>query len=369
MPPARGSELFEKVESLRDEYLWDYPDMRFFIERLLGDSPLREKAICAMILKLYVPNPLHMTLPLNADEEQVTEAVENWDLHYELNKQLYDPGMGARLWSIIADTQYAHMIWRLATFQFGRSALRTREPVSEKLWAAVKVSAPLMLMSSLLVYLLAVPLGIICSANHGRWLDSTIAIGLFLLYSIPAFVAAMLLLVFLAYGDFLKIFPMERLHGQGSSQMGFGQYFLDYLWHATLPVVCLSLFGLAPLAMYARTSMLEILGQDFIRTARAKGLPERTVIFKHGLRNALIPIITLFASFLPSLLGGSVLIEYIFNIPGMGRLSYESILLKDIPTVMALIYINAILVMVSILITDLLYVVVDPRITFQGSSR
>ncbi|HOP77608.1 MAG TPA: ABC transporter permease, partial [Thermogutta sp.] len=122
----------------------------------------------------------------------------------------------------------------------------------------------------------------------------------------------------------------------------------------------------AGLAMYARTSMLEVISQDYIRTARAKGLSEFKVIFKHALRNALIPILTLFSNFLPALLGGSVLVEYIFGIHGMGRLSWESIEQKDYPTLMALIYIDAIIVLLSILLTDILYVLVDPRITFSA---
>ncbi len=363
------AKLFELMEEMRD-YSWQPNDKRFFIDRLLTeDAPLEEKVICANILKLYVANPLQMTAAHDASDEQVERTIENWQLHYQLKEGEYNPGTGGRLWSIIGDTQYAHMVWRLVTFRFGRSALPTRDWVSEKIWERVQVSAPLMFMSSVLIYLIAIPLGIICSATHGRMTDKLIAIGLFFLYSIPAFVAGMLLLLYLAYGDYIKIFPMERLHGDGAEHMGFVQYSLDYLWHATLPVLCLSLFGLAPLAMYARTSMLEVLGQDYIRTARAKGLPGWKVLYKHGLRNALIPIITLFASFLPALLGGSVIIEVIFGIPGMGILSYDSILNLDIPTVMALAYINAILVMVSILLTDLLYVFVDPRITFDGASR
>ncbi len=134
-----------------------------------------------------------------------------------------------------------------------------------------------------------------------------------------------------------------------------------------VPVLSLSIFSLAGLAMYSRSSMLDVVNQDYIRTARAKGLSNRNVIFKHALRNALIPIITLFANFLPVLLGGSVLIEVIFNIPGMGRLSYEAILEKDYNTLMAIIYIDGIIVMFSFLLSDLLYVVVDPRISFSRS--
>jgi peptide/nickel transport system permease protein len=160
---------------------------------------------------------------------------------------------------------------------------------------------------------------------------------------------------------------MYGLHSEGSDGWGFLARSADYVWHAFGPIVCLSIFSLAGLAMYARTSLLEVINQDYIRTARAKGLAENFVIYKHALRNGLIPVITLFASFIPGLLSGSVLIEFLFGIPGMGRLSLESILAKDYNTLMALIYIDAIVVMVSILLTDLLYVFVDPRISFGKS--
>src|SRR5262249_13434381 len=246
------------------------------------------------------------------------------------------------------------------------SALATREPVSEKIWDAVKVSAPLMLMAQVLIYLVAVPLGTICAVRHRRIADQLISIGLFFLYSVPPFVAGMLFLMSVCYGEPFKWFPTLGLHSEGASSMNWGPFLVDYFWHAVLPVVCLSLFSLAGMAMYSRSSMLEVIGQDYIRTARAKGVSEGRVILVHALRNGLIPIITLFSSFLPALLGGSVLVEVLFGIPGMGRLSWASIEQKDFPTLMALVYIDAIVVMLSILLTDILYVVVDPRISFSG---
>jgi ABC-type dipeptide/oligopeptide/nickel transport system permease component len=261
------------------------------------------------------------------------------------------------------------MIWRLATFNFGRSALKTREPVSEKIWDAMLVSVPLMLMAELVVYFVAVPLGILCGVNRGNFVDRSTSTILFFLYSVPAFVAGMLFLLFFCYGKYLAIFPMDRLHSDGAENLPFFQYVLDYLWHATLPVICLSLFSLAGIAMYSRTAILDVLGQDYVRTARAKGLPEHKVILKHALRNGLIPILTLFSNFLPAMLGGSVLVEVLFGIPGMGRLSWASIEQKDFPTLMALIYIDAIVVMLSILMTDILYVFVDPRISFESQGK
>jgi ABC-type dipeptide/oligopeptide/nickel transport system permease component len=361
--PTRA-EQFEELE------YFERSQMRFFAERLFDeDSTLEERVVASWALRLYIGKPLRLDVPRDADTELVRQVAENWFAYYEPRQDEFQPGPLEKAWYVVADTQYANMLWRLATFDFGRSAVRTREPVSQKIWDAVIVSAPLMIMAQLVIYTVAVPLGILCAVSRGQWTDRMVSLGLFLLYSIPAYVAGMLFLLFLAYGDYLRWFPMMGLHSEGAEQMGLFSYLLDYLHHAFLPVVCLSLFALAGIAMYSRTSMLDVMGQDFIRTARAKGVSEPRVIFKHGMRNALIPILTLFSNFLPAMLGGSVLIEVIFNIPGMGRLSWESIEQKDFPTLMALIYIDAIVVMVSILLTDILYVFVDPRISFEGRGK
>ncbi|MGE5194421.1 MAG: ABC transporter permease [Deltaproteobacteria bacterium] len=357
----RGA-LFEKLQ----DSSFDRDDLRFFAEKLLGDATLQERFVASVVLKLYVSEPLKLDLPLDASAADVAEVAGNWKIHYALRKRDYEHSLPARCLRLLTDTQYAHMVWRLATFNFGRSALATREPVSEKIWAAVKVSAPLMLMAQVLIYVVAVPLGIICAVRRGRVTDRVISFGLFLLYSIPAFVAGMLFLMAFCYGEPLKWFPTLGLHSEEAASMSWKPYLADYFWHATLPVICLSLFSLAGMAMYARSSMLDVIEQDFVRTARAKGLSEPGVILKHALRNALIPIITLFSSFLPAMLGGSVLVEFLFGIPGMGKLSWASIEQKDFPTLMALIFIDAIVVMFSILLSDLLYVVVDPRISFSG---
>jgi len=359
------SRLFEELGYL------DPKDMGFFAERLLGPSTLEERFVASLALRSYIPYPLQLDLPADASAEMVATVTANWLAHYQPRLAEYHPGLLRKCWYLVSDTQYAHMVWRLVTFNFGRSALKTREPVSQKIWDAVIVSAPLMVMAELVIYLVAVPLGIVCAVHRAGWTDRLVSLGLFLLYSIPPFVAGMLFLLFFCYGDYLRWFPMFGLHSPGAEQLPFWDYALDYLWHAVLPITCLSLFSLAGMAMYSRTSMLDVIRQDYIRTARAKGVAESKVIFKHALRNALIPIVTLFSSFLPAMLGGSVLIEYLFGIPGMGRLSWASIEQKDFPTLMALIYVDAIVVMISILLTDLMYVFVDPRISFgaQGESK
>lgn len=359
--------LFELLE---EEYFYERDDMRFFAEKLLGESVLAEKSICAVVLNLYITRPLPTQVPLSIDEERVRRVSENWLAHYEPRRDIYQPTLGRKTRNILADTQYAHMVWRLVSFQFGRSALKSKEFVSDKLWTAFAISAPLMIMAELVIYFVSIPLGILCAVNRGNIIDRLLSLKLFLLYSVPPFVAGMLFLLFFCYGDYLKLFPMDRLHSEGADDFGFVRYSLDYLWHACLPVMCLSLFSLAALAMYARTSMLDVVGQDYIRTARAKGVTRTGVVYKHALRNAMIPILTLLSNSLPALLGGSVLIEVIFSIPGMGMLGWESIMQKDFPTLMALIYVQAIVVLLSILLTDILYVIVDPRISFaaRGSS-
>jgi len=361
--PAR-EKVFEQIE------YFDEDQMRFFAEKLLDPaSSLRERFLASLVLRSHVPDPVPLTAPPDAPAARVDQVAANWlSAYYQPRRGEYEPGLGRKLWDVVADTQYMYMVRRLMTFDFGQSTLKLHEPVSEKIWRAAKVTIPLMFFSESLIYLVAVPLGIFCAVWRGLF-DRIVSLLLFLLYSIPDFVAGMLFLVFFCYGDYLKVFPMQGLHSEGFEHVGLLMYLRDYAWHAALPVVCLGLFSLASLAMYGRSAMLDVIGQDYIRTARSKGLSEGKVVFKHALRNALIPIITLFAAFLPAMLGGSVLIEVLFNIPGMGRLGFESILLKDIPTLMAMLYIDAILVMVSILITDLLYVVVDPRISFAGQGQ
>jgi peptide/nickel transport system permease protein len=340
-------------------------DAPFLMEKLLGGTSLKEKYVASIALRNLIGRPLKVEVRLEDPEPVVKAVAENWTAYVRLNESRYDPSLPARLWYLIADTQYANSLAKLVTFNFGRSMVKPYDPVGPQIWRAAKVSAPIMLLSQAVVYLVAVPIGVYCAVRRGQWQDRSITLGLFVLYSIPPVVLGMLFLTFFCFGTFLKIFPMYGLHSEGYETFGAGRLTADYFWHIAGPLFCLSLTQIASLAMFGRSSMLDVVNQDYIRTARAKGLEGRTVILRHALRNALIPIITLFSNFIPALLGGSVIIEYLFGIPGMGRLSYDSIQAKDYNTVMAIIYLDAIIVMLSILLSDLLYVLVDPRISFS----
>jgi len=216
-----------------------------------------------------------------------------------------------------------------------------------------------------LIYLIAVPLGVLSAMKRGTLVDGAVAAGLFLLYSLPDFWVATLLIVFLAGGTFLEVFPPQGLNSPGAAALGSMDWILDRLWHMVLPVFCLTYGGLASLSRYTRAGMLEVIRQDYILAARAKGLPERLVIGKHAFRNGIIPIVTLMAHLLPALLGGSVIVESIFNIPGMGRLVYDSFLARDYPVIMAVSFFSAGLVLAGMILSDVLYMVVDPRISLD----
>jgi peptide/nickel transport system permease protein len=280
----------------------------------------------------------------------VDEALDQWRKQYGLDQPL--------------PIQYAVWLKNLVTFNFGES-FKDNQPVWRKIIERVPVTVKLNVLSLLLVYAVAIPLGIY-SATHADSLgDRVTTLVAFILFAVPLIWAATMAIVFICGGDFLYLFPPAGLESLDYyTAWPWWQKLKDQTWHLFLPVVLLSYDGFAGLSRYMRASMLEVMGQDFVQVARAKGLQEGLVIFKHVLRNSLIPQVTILASILPGLIGGSVIIETIFSIPGLGQLGYESVLARDYPTVMALFTVSAVLTLVGILISDLLLAVVDPRIAF-----
>jgi len=259
--------------------------------------------------------------------------------------------------------QYWLWLKRLATLDLGES-IKFKRPVWDVLKERIPVSLKLTLTAVLLSYLISIPIGIYSASHQYSRLDQGVTLVLFILYSLPSFWVATMLIVLLGGGDFLDVFPVFGLSSIGAAKLGFWGRFWDTAWHLVLPVFCMTYASLAALSRYMRSSMLEVIRQDFITTARAKGLSENVVIFKHALRNSLIPIITLLAQILPATLGGSIIIETIFTIPGMGRLVWEAILARDYPVIMADLTFVAFLTLVGILLADILYSVIDPRIAF-----
>ena len=259
---------------------------------------------------------------------------------------------------------YAWWMVDFVRFDFGTEFHRPNVEVADELLRRIQVTLPLALFSALLSYLIALPLGVFSSVNQRSVLDKCITVFLFVLYSLPAFWAGlMLILIFGRTG--LDLLPVIGLHDKDASQLSGWPYYKDMLLHLVLPVATLTYGGLAYLSRQMRVGMLDTIRQDYVRTARAKGLPESRVVLKHALRNALIPIITVFANILPILISGSLIVEAVFGIPGMGLYAFEGLTKRDYPVVLATTTISAVMTMLGILVSDLLYAVVDPRISYD----
>ncbi len=329
----------------------------YLVQRVLLMIPtfLGITLVTFLIIQLAPGNPISTKLQQLGGEGIRTETVSRDVI--EQTKKLY--GLDQPL-----PVQYARWLKRVVTFDFGDS-YKDHRPVIEKIREALPVTILLNILSVVLIYFLSVPLGIYSAMHPDSFWDRPVMLLLFLLYSLPAFWVAMLLIMYFGGGEYLDFFPVYGIVSTGFAEFSFWQKSADLLWHLILPVTVLTYGGLAFLTRFSRAQVLEVIRQDYIRTARAKGLSENRVVFRHALRNALIPFITLMSGLLPALIGGSVIVEQIFSIPGMGKLGFEAILSRDYPTVMAIATIEALLTLVSFLVSDLLYVVVDPRISFE----
>lgn len=248
-------------------------------------------------------------------------------------------------------------------------------PVKDLILEALPVTLLLNLVALPLIYLIAIPTGLLASKYRGSWFDISSGVLVVAFWSIPVILAGVLLIGYLADKQYLGWFPVAGLHGNTADTMtflpskgpgGWSQgYLLDTLWHITLPVICLVYAGFAVLTKQTRAAMLDNFNQDYVRTARAKGVPDRQVLLRHVFRNSLLPLITIFVSIFPAMLAGSVVVEKIFSIPGMGSLLLEAINLRDRELILANTFMIAVVNLLALLLADLLYAFVDPRVTYD----
>jgi peptide/nickel transport system permease protein len=327
----------------------------YILRRLLLVIPtlIGISLISFVAIQLAPGSPIYMTL-LSAQGS--LQAGTDTDQIIEDTKRLY--GLDKPLLE-----QYGLWLWRLARFDFGDSYKDWR-PVSDKMLEALPVTLELNLISIFLIYLISIPLGVYSATHQHHWTDKVLTVGLFILYSLPSFFVAMLLMVFFCGGEYFDWFPALGLHSTQWEDWPWFQRFTDHLKHLVLPVTCLTYGGLAGLSRYARAGMIETIRQDYIRTARAYGFTERTIIYKYAMRNSMIPILTLLGTLLPAMIGGSIIIEQIFSIPGMGKLTFDAIMQRDYPVVMGTLTLSALLTLFGLLLTDILYALVDPRIKY-----
>jgi peptide/nickel transport system permease protein len=256
--------------------------------------------------------------------------------------------------------QYWDWLSRLSRLDFGRSFSSDRRPVWDKIKERIGITLGLNLMSLIIILVVAIPIGVIAAYRAHSWFDKGTTLFVFFGFAMPTFWLALLLIMF--FGVYLDWLPISGLTSLNFSQFTFWQKIQDLGAHVTLPVLVSAFGGLAGMSRYMRGNMLEVIRQDYIITARAKGLPERVVIFKHALRNALLPVITILGLSVPGLIGGSVIFESIFAIPGMGQLFYGAVMARDYPLVMGELVIGAVLTLFGNMLADVGYALVDPRI-------
>ncbi|MCB9025756.1 MAG: ABC transporter permease subunit [Bdellovibrionaceae bacterium] len=259
-----------------------------------------------------------------------------------------------------------YWIWlkNVFTLDFGDS-FSTYDPVIDMIIERFPVSMQFGLVSLFLMYLICIPLGVLKAVKDGTHFDAFSSFILFVMYSVPSLMLGILLIVFFAGGSFFDWFPLGGLYSENYEMLTWSQKIIDRVHHFILPMACYMIGSFTVLTFLMKNSLLDVIKMDYIRTARAKGLDERKVIYKHALRNALIPLATGLSSILGIFLAGSIIIEQIFGLEGIGLLSYKAALDRDYNVLMGLIFIQSILMLVGRIISDFLYIIIDPRIDFK----
>ncbi len=326
---------------------------QYVLRRLLGAIPLvlGIATIIFFLVNLAPGDPTLLLLAPGADQE----VIEQMRVNFGLDQPVH--------------IRYAKWVHSMVSGDFGWSFSHSR-PVLDVVREAFPHTLLLSVCALIVAFLVGIVLGTIQAVRQYSALDSGLSVVLLFFYSMPSFwLALMLILTLNVYARnvwHLPIwFPSSGMMGTGYYSLSIVGRFADRAWHLFLPALSLSLVLTAGIARYMRGSMLEVVRQDFVRTAHAKGLPERVVVFKHALRNALVPVITLVGLYIPFLFSGTVFIEYIFAWPGMGRTIVEAIGTRDYPLVMAGSFFFAVTVVFANLLADVLYAVADPRIRYE----
>lgn len=304
-------------------------------------------------------------VPDDADGAAVDAILdEHWNPWFEENQSRFEYSAVDKIKIFFFDTRFAKYWQNLMRLDFGVSTV-DRRPVMSTITQKLPYTVTLSFISLLLAYLISVPLGIWSAYNQNTKADQAVTVILFLLYSLPSFFTAVLLIQFFAVGRPFAIFPPGGFIADNAEHLPVLNQLTSIGWHIVLPLICLTYGYFAALSRYARTGILDVIRADYIRTARAKGLSESMVVLKHAVRNGMIPILTLLGTLLPALVGGSIVIEFIFNIPGIGLYLYESITMLDYNAIMGCLLISTAMTLIGLLISDISYALVDPRITFD----
>jgi peptide/nickel transport system permease protein len=320
--------------------------VRYVARRFLFMIPLffGITIICFSVMHLAPGSPTDLQTEMNP--RVTAEMKERLRAMYDLDKPLH--------------VQYGKWLGRLLVLDLGVSFSPDGRPVSSKILERLPITVFLNVLSMVLIFLIAIPIGVLSAVRQGSTFDRVMSVFVFVGFAIPTFWLALLLMIL--FGIDLDWLPISGIRSLNYEYLPPAEALWDFLKHLILPVTIAAFGGLAGLSRYMRSNMLEVIRQDYITTARAKGLPERTVIYKHALRNAMLPVITLLGLSVPGLIGGSVIFETIFSIPGMGQLFYMAVMSRDYPVVMGILVIGAVLTLIGNLLADVSYALADPRI-------
>ena len=320
--------------------------LRYTIKRLIFMIPLLLgiTIICFFVMRLAPGSPTDLQTQMNPKSS--VEMKERLKTLYELDKPIH--------------VQYWSWLKKISRGDLGTSFSSDLRPVTAKIMERLPITIILEFLSLLIIIGVAIPIGVLSAVHQDSLFDKITGVFVFIGFAVPTFWLALLLMIF--FGIQLGWLPISGLRSLNYEYLTPWMQFVDLAKHLVLPVFISAFGGLAGLSRYMRANMLEVIRQDYIMTARAKGLSERDVIYKHALRNALLPAITILGLSIPGLIGGSVIFETIFAIPGMGQLFYMAVMARDYPTVMGILLIGAILTLLGNLIADVSYAVADPRI-------
>lgn len=320
------------------------------LTRILGMIPmlLGITLISFIVIQLSPGEPVQALTDLNPKAS--AEAYEKLRAFYGLDQPLY--------------VQYWEWLKNILQLNFGTSFSPDGRPVLDKILEALPITLAMNIIGLVVVLLTAIPLGVYAAWHPHSWYDKSSTIILFVLFAAPSFWVALLAMMF--FGNTLHLFPISGIQSYGAEDWPFYKQILDWAWHLTLPISIGVLGSLAGMSRYMRSAMLETTQQDYITTARAKGLPEHIIRRRHALKNALLPVITILGLSIPGLIGGSVIMESLFAIPGMGQLFYNGVMMRDYPLIMGILTLGAFLTLFGNMIADITYSVADPRIRVKS---
>jgi peptide/nickel transport system permease protein len=311
----------------------------FMVPMLVGIS-----LISFLVINMAPGGPIGLAADLNP--KATAEYRERLKAYYGLDQPLH--------------VRYGRWLGRMVTLDFGDSFSPDGRKVSDKIRERIPVTLAINVLSLGIIFLVAIPIGIYSAVRKDSWFDRVSTVFVFTGFAVPTFWLALLLMIL--FGVKLGWLPISGLVSLEHDSLSLAGRIGDRARHLFLPVLLAGFGGLAGFSRYMRSNMLEVIRQDYIAAAKAKGLPERQVVFRHAMRNALLPVITILGLSIPDLLGGSVIFETIFSIPGMGQLFYQGVMSRDYPLIMGILVIGSLLTLIGNLLADVGYALADPRI-------